>query len=438
MKILRFNKKMCFYGVLVITGCILWWSLIPSMIQAGTTEIRYMTFIDPKKEGPRQEALRQNIESFEKKYPEYKVIVEVVPWAEIDKILISAIASGKGPDVVRISSLVLGQHIPAETIIPLDRFFAKWTQEERNDFITPWDFTVWDGKKMAFFLENRTVPLYYRQDYLEKAGLDKPPRTLEELVKFSAAVKKALPNVAPFAVGLSEKRRSATLMEAIPPLVWSAGGEIIDGQGKAIYNSPAGVRAFQFIRDLVKKHEVMPRSVVAYTYDDIHSGLRSGTIAMAVLGSHRYVAIRSGMKPEDQKYFKTSLFPGFGGPSPALVFGWVLTITKVSKNPEGAWKFLEHLISPEAQVRNARIGGELPSRRSTYKDPWFETEEAVHMKIWKDYLNEYGKVFKYPEKYTQMAEGWAEAAQKAILMDVDVKQALDEAAGKYNKLLEKP
>lgn len=407
------------------------------LVYAEKVEIRYMNFIDPTKEGPRSLALRNIITNFERKYPQYKVTVDVVPWAEIDKILISAVASGKGPDVVRISSLVLGQHIPARTIIPLDRFFTNWSSEQKEDFITPWDLTVWNGKKMAFFLENRTVVLYYREDYLKKAGFEKPPKTLNELIKMARSIQKTIPNVAGFAIGLSAKRRAATLQEIIPPLVWSAGGEIIDNNGNAIYNSPGGVKAFQLIRDLVRKYEVMPKSVVAYTYDDIHSGLQSGTIAIGALGSHRYVDIRSSMKPELQKYFKTSPLPGFEELAPALIFGWTLAISSVSKNPDGAWKFLEYMISPEAQLINARVAGELPSRKSTYNDPWFKTEDAIHMKIWKDYIKNYGRGFKYPEKYTQMAEGWGDAIQKAILEDADIKQVLDEAAQNYNKLLEK-
>lgn len=414
-------------------------TFVPGMVQAQKTEITYLTFVDPSKPDPRSKALHDIISNFEKKNPQYKVVVNVVPWAEIDKTLISAVASGKGPDVVRISSLVLGQHISAKTIVPLDRFISGWTQKQREDFIAPWDMTVFDGKKMAFFLENRTVVLYYREDYLKRAGFDgNPPETLEELVKKVGAIQKAVPNVAGMAIGLSAKKRASTLMEIIPPLIWSAGGEVMDSKERAIYNNEGGVKTFQFITDMVRKHEVMPRSVVAYTYDEIHSGLQAGTIGMATLGTHRFVSIRSGMKPEVQKYFKTAAVPGFGKTAPALIFGWTLAVTSVSKNPEGAWKFIEHMISPESQFINAKIAGELPARKSTYQDPWFTTEEASHMRIWRDYIDNYGKVFKYPEKYTQMAEGWGEALQRIILQDADAKQVLDEAAQKYNSLLTKP
>jgi multiple sugar transport system substrate-binding protein len=409
----------------------------PSSVMADKTEIRYMTFIDPNKEGPRQEALRQRIAIFEKRYPEYKIVVDVVPWAEIDKTLISAVASGKAPDVIRISSLVLGQHIPAGTIMPLDRFVKDWSPEQKKGFIAPWDFTVYDGHKMSMFLENRTVVLYYRQDYLEKAGFEGPPQTLDELVNRAAGIQKALPNVAGMAIGLSAKRRAATLMEAIPPLVWSAGGEIVDDSGKAAYTGPSAVKAFNFIRDMVTKYEVMPKSVISYTYDDMHSGLQSGTIGMGTLGTHRYIAIRSGMKAEEQKYLKTAPVPGFGKTAPALIFGWTLAISSICEKPEAAWKWIDFMTSPEAQLINAKVGGEMPSRMATFDDPWFQTDEASHMLIWRDYINEYGKVFKYPTDYTQMAEGWAQAIQKMILQNAEAKEVLQEAAERYNSSIMK-
>lgn len=340
MKKQNFGKKICTFDVLLVICFIFSCFLAPPMVYADKTEIRYMTFVDPNKNDPRSQALHKKITDFEKKYPQYKVIVDVVPWAEIDKIMISAVASGKGADIVRTSGQRLGIHIKAGTIIPLDRFFANWTQEEKNDFIGPWDTEVSNGKKMAFPLEFRTPVLYYHEDYLKKAGFEKPPQTLDELIKIAIAIRKVVPNVAPFAIGLSAKRHASSFGEIVPPLVWSAGGEPLDSQGRASYNSPAGVKAFQVIKDLVKKHEVMPKSVVGYTYDEMHLALQSRTIAMGLLGSHRYVAIKSGMKPEFQKYFKTAPIPGFGAPAPAMAYGWKLTISSVSKNPEAAWKFL--------------------------------------------------------------------------------------------------
>ena len=436
MELYGLKRKNLFWIAFSIVAFFIIATISSTTVEAQKTEVRYLSFIDPSKPDPRSKAYQEIINNFEKKYPQYKVVVDVVPWQEIDKTLISAVASGKGPDVARISSLVLGQHIPAKTITPLDRFISGWTLKQKEDFIAPWDMTVFDGRKMAFFLENRTAVLYYREDYLKKAGFDgRPPATLEDLTKQAAGVQKAVPNAAGMAIGLSSKKRASTLQEIIPPFIWSAGGEVIDGKERAIYNNPGGVKAFGFMKDLVRKHEVMPRSVVAYTYDEIHSSLQAGTIAMATLGTHRYITIRSGMKPEVQKFFKTAPVPGFGKTAPCLIFGWVLTITSVSKNPEGAWKFIEHMTSPESQFINAKLAGELPARKATYQNPWFNSEEASYMAIWKDYINSHGKVFKYPEKYTEMAEGWGEALQKIILQDADTKQTLDEAAQKYNSLL---
>jgi len=62
------NIALC-VGIILLLG-----TVIPGMAQAQKTEIRYMTFVDPGKPDPRSKALQESISSFEKKYPQYKVV----------------------------------------------------------------------------------------------------------------------------------------------------------------------------------------------------------------------------------------------------------------------------------------------------------------------------------------------------------------------------
>ena len=48
---------------------------------------------------------------------------------------------------------------------------------------------------------------------------------------------------------------------------------------------------------------------------------------------------------------------------------------------EAAWKLIEFLQSPEAEAIDARVGGELPTRKSTLKDPFFQTPEVRHLRL---------------------------------------------------------
>lgn len=135
MKKQNFGKKICTFDVLLVICFIFSCFLAPPMVYADKTEIRYMTFVDPNKNDPRSQALHKKITDFEKKYPQYKVIVDVVPWAEIDKIMISAVASGKGADIVRTSGQRLGIHIKAGTIIPQIAFLLIGRKKKKTTLL---------------------------------------------------------------------------------------------------------------------------------------------------------------------------------------------------------------------------------------------------------------------------------------------------------------
>lgn len=399
--------------------------------EAKEVEISYWTFLNPEGNKPREQGLKKNIDRFHEKYPNIRVKVKVIPPTEIDKQIIMAVSVGKGPDVARISSLVLSQHFAADTLVSLEPYVKNWTEAQRNDFITPWDFTVHKGQKMGLFLENRTTLLQYRADLLEKAGLQ-VPTTLEELAV--AAKKLTTARVSGFMLGLSESRRASSLQESLPPLIWSAGGDVLDADRKAAFDSPSGVKAFQWLKDLVKVHNAMSIEAVSYNMDQMQAAIKAGTVAMTTLGNYRTKGIRSAKAVGDT--WKTAPVPGFGkGPAAATIFGWVLTMSKDVQHPDEAFKFIEHLISAESQEIYAMIGGEVPSRKSTYERPWFKTKDAEEMKMWKDYIDSHGRLFLWPEKYTPLAELWAKSAQQVILNDAPIKETLSNAAAAYNDMI---
>jgi multiple sugar transport system substrate-binding protein len=217
-------------------------------------------------------------------------------------------------------------------------------------------------------------------------------------------------------------------------LYWGAGGaDPFDPKtDRAIFNSSAGVRVFQWLQDMVYKYHGLPREAVSYDYEKTVDGVKSGTLAMAFAGTFRVVATRAAGRLGDN--LQTAPMPGFnaGIPCVASTSGWVYCIGKDCKNPQAAWAYIEHAVSRESQVINARLGGELPSRRSTYTDPWFKSPEAAELVSWKDYIDKYGRALKYPERYLDAMENLADEAGAVILNNKPIQQALDDAAKKYN------
>ena len=54
-----------------------------------------------------------------------------------------------------------------------------------------------------------------------------------------------------FALGLSEDGNGTGLIETFIPWIRSAGGDFLDKDGKAVFNSDAGVKVVNFIKELV-------------------------------------------------------------------------------------------------------------------------------------------------------------------------------------------
>lgn len=395
---------------------------------AQPVTITYLTFLNPREKGPRQQALLEIINDFEAKNPNIKVNVRVVPWGQIDRQFIIEAAAGNEADVARLFPEWLPKHVEAESILPLDEFVSGWTTEQRKDWVFPWEGTVLGGKKVAFPMTTYSSVLNYRKDMLDKVGV-KVPKTWTELAEVSKALTEAkMPGLM---LALSKKDGGSNFFRWTVSAMWSMGGSLWDEKGRAAFNTDAGARAFQYVADLVNKYG-MPRRSVNISGDDILLGLQSGTIAMSPLGTHRVSTARRGKGIGEN--LRTAPLPYPDGTRPAAYAeGWLACLGRNTKHKAEAWKFLEHLISVEAQVVNAKVGGEMPSRKSTFKAPLFQTPAMLEMVSWAEYVSTASRPYTLPPKVYELSTILAVAASRIVLDGVPVKRALQEAEVEYNK-----
>jgi multiple sugar transport system substrate-binding protein len=398
--------------------------------QAGT--VRYWDFIDPALDNPRGRALKQDVADFEKANPGIKVQVEVFPWHQLTPQLIQAAAAGRSPDVVRVLGWSVPEHVAAKSIVGMNEFTDKMPATYRKDFITDWDANVYNGAKVAIPLELRTAVLYYRKDLLAK--VNRPvPKTIDEMIETGKALS-ALPNTQGLVMSVSRGGDGNAFIEPFMSFLWAAGGDLVDKNGKPVFNSEVGVKVAKKIKEMVDKG-AMSKAVLGYAYDDVYSAIKSGTSAMSLLGSHRLVTAREAGKLGDN--LRAAALPGFTAdqPSPAHVFGWQLVMGKDSKNKAEAWKFIDHMTSPSVQVRRADLTGELPTRKSAYDDPFFKKPESQEIREWMAIIgSKTARAPHYPRGFIEMSQMIADAMQQVIISNADPKQALDKAVERYNAL----
>lgn len=408
---------------------VLGWSGITAVAFAQQITLRYWDFIDPALDSPRSIVLAQHVRRFEAANPNIKVNVEVIPWQVAILQLIQSGAAGKTPDVARVQHQHLRMAIKAGVYRSLNEFTERWPASVRNGFVMDYNATVWKGQKVGIPYEHRVVPLWYRKDLLDAAGLE-VPKTVDEMIEVARKINKN--HVMGMAIGLSSGSLGTSFGDWFYPALWAGGGDLVDENEEPTFQGEAGVRAFQMLADLVRKGG-MATTVCGWGYDQVEEAFKAENIGMTVLGAHRIVAARAASKLGNR--LQTAWYPGYtrGNPPPGHVFGHDLVMGKDTKNPEAAWKFIEHMTSAESQIIAAKNAGEMPSRKSAFDDPWFKSKDGAEMMFWKDYAD-HGRMPSPPEKYIALMEILTGAAQEVVLRNVPPQSALNKAAERYRDL----
>jgi len=373
------------------------------------------------------------ISAFESKYPKYKVEVQIAPWQTVDNQLIQAVNAGKGPDVALLYSGRLGQHLRAGTLKPLDGYVSIWSAKDQVDWVVPPDVTVYDGKKLGIFADQRTFMLMYRSDLLAARGAAQAPATWDELGQVAGKITNGSTWGLMLGLGLGDQ--AVGFGEFFASAMAGAGGQILDAKDKPLFASKPGAQVFQLIHDLIKQDNAVPPSAVSATASNYYDGMKAGSYGMIIGGTHRVDTIKAGAALGAN--LKEAPIPSFSksAPSPAIAAGQTYAMPKNVANPDAAWAFIEHMSSPEMELINAKVGGQMPPRKSVWADPWFQSPAAADMTTWKRYLDTHGTSYQFPVRFAEVCGVLAKHAELMITQGVDPAKALDDAAAEWTKSL---
>jgi ABC-type glycerol-3-phosphate transport system substrate-binding protein len=402
----------------------------PGWASAEKITLRYWSFLDPSSKNPRSAAQTEIINNFMKRNPDIEVKVEVVHWSKMVPMLITAVGAGNAPDVVLVHSSRMPKTIESGSVIRLDPYVERWSRQEKEDFLLDMKEFYYKGQLYSLPWEHRVEGiLMYRRDLLSQAGISNPPRTWREVEL--TGKKLASSNLWGFVWALSRKDGAANI-KTLQPLYWSLGGDFYHPDGTAAINSAAGVRIAETFKRFVLDENIMPRNLVGV--EEARTMTKAGRTAMLVEGTQVFGNLQAGQGIGDN--LTTAPLPSLDSPdkpAPAVVAGQTLGISVDSKHPDAAWKFIDHMISPESQIINARVAKNLPMRRSAYEDPWFKSPDAAELVNWKNYILQGGRTHEQAEFSDFMNDALALAYEQILTGQKPVKAALDEAAERFNQ-----
>ncbi len=357
---------------------------------------------------------------FNAENPDVEITVEVLPWADRNTKLTTALAAGAGPDVGYLNADFVPQHAldgnlePAEAVI----------EGDADDFLenSRANLSI-DGTLYAVPALSTVTTAVYNVPLLEEAGVTEMPTTWDELLAIGPAVKETGKFLTSYAGSLE-----STLNMSYFPLLWQAGGEVLNEDGTAAaFNSAEGLEALNFVVTLFNEG-----------YVDLDEGVTNPPAGTGVVMEGRAAVVMAGEAGAASQWQET-----WGGPE-AVQVGAPLTkaistsygttagwgIFKGAENLEAAQAWVRYITSPEPMATILTGGGFMSpriSQESLYADNPLVTAFAANLPAM------HGDV-RHPQARA-IISAMAPYIQAAFLGEQSAEEALAAAESDVNRLV---
>ena len=406
-------------------------ALAPVGAQAGQSkaEVRWLQW---KTTEVGEKLMNELKAAFEKEHPDITLTLVDSPFTGFHDKAITLFKANKLADVLMIQVDWVAEYAELGMLQPLDEWIAK-EPKAFMDNIFPTFHKKWQGKLYYLPLHAGCVALYWNTEIFKKAGIAGPPKTWDEYV----AVAKKVTNLEAkifAATATLQVEPPTNLTYDIYPLIYQAGGDVIDEKtNKAVFNSPAGVKAIQWYVDLVNVHKIAVPGVLSNGEKEKRGNFGANNIAMMFEGPWG-IAIQQRLNP-NLKYDIATLPKGVT--TGTVVRGALNTMTTQAQNKEAAWKFLRWISGPVGNEMWAKGTGDFPGRKDVAEKPFFKENKLAQAFVQQMLLPNAKSPNLGMPNAVQLNKVLTTEIQNAVQGKKTVKQALDDAAAEWNKVLAK-
>ena len=310
--------------------------------------------------GREGEVVGELVPEFERQNPGIRVDVQQIPWSAAHEKVLTAFVGGATPDVAQLGNTWVPEFQALDALEDLGPWAARSTVVEQPDYFPGiWDTNVIDGRAYGIPWYVDTRVLFYRPDLLAQAGYPEPPQTWEAWRDALRRMKARMgPDRYPILLPTNEWPQPVILgMQAGAPLLRE------DGR-YGHFRDPRFRRGFEFYVSLFR--EGLAPTVSASEISNRYQEFARGNLAMVITGPWEIGEFTNRVPPEIP--WATAPLPGPDGPGSSLAGGASLVIFRASPRKEAAWRFIEFLSRPENQLRFYRLTGDLPARRTAWRD----------------------------------------------------------------------
>ena len=335
---------------LVLTGVV---SCLKSP-SSSTPQLEFWTMqLQPKF----NDYFKDAIAKFEVANPGIKVHWVDVPWGAMQGKIQAAMGAKTAPDVVNLNPDFAIQLAAKNAWLELDPVLTKGENKEYIPSI--WQAGTLDGKAFSFPWYLTTNVTIYNQELLTKAGVVKPPTTYQELAQAAKQIKDKTGKYAFFTTFVSED--SNDVLESLVQM----GVKLVDKQGKAAFNTPAGRAAFQYWVDLYKQG-LLPKESLTQGHQQGIQLYQAGETAMLSAGAPFIDTIAKNAPQIAKVSAVAPQISGQTGKKGVAVMN--LVIPRSTKMSATAVKFALFVTNASNQVAFAQASDTLPSNIKAVAD----------------------------------------------------------------------
>lgn len=385
-------------------------------------------------------AYEEAIEAFEAAHPNIRVNMEIVPWAEQQQRLTTALATGAVPDVSMLGNNVVAQYQAIDALLPLTDYFEAWSEEVGFDItedIWPGDFGYYfiDGDWWGSPMNVETRVLWYRADLLEAAGFDGPPDTWEEVREYAIA----LTDDTVYGFGIPGAIDYPTL-QVFMNVYLGYGASMLDEDGMCGFESQEFYDALAYYTDLYLVDEVTPPDTPTYSREQLVQLMANGRVAMYIDGPWILGTIAAA-EPEWLDDLEIAPIPAGSAGRFGFLGGWPLVLWAGSENPDAAWEWIKFATDPENGLPGIAAEADLPPGRQSIADQWLEGYETPWDSRFSVVLEglEFAQAYQYPaDGIAQMATIEVDVIQQAVqnvMLGASVEDATAEMCIRMNDIL---
>ncbi|MEM1279986.1 MAG: sugar ABC transporter substrate-binding protein, partial [Cyanobacteria bacterium P01_H01_bin.152] len=352
------------FGLLMLISLLMSWLIscggAPSTSETSADGSQEVEFWTMQLQPDFTDYFNELIADFEAENPGITVRWVDVPWGDMQSKILTAVSAGTAPDVVNLNPDFASQLASKQAWLPLDDRIPTADRSLYLDKI--WRANTLDGESfgLPWYLTTRVT--LYNTDIFAAADITEPPTTFEELATAAQQIKDSTGKYAFFISFVPED--AADVLQSFVQM----GVPLVDENGNAAFNTPAGKAVFQYWTDLYQQ-ELLPREVLTQGHRRAVELYQAGETAILASGAEFLSTIENNA-PDIAA--ATASAPQISGETAKKnVAAMNLVIPRSTDTPEAALKFALYVTNDENQLSFAKAANVLPSTTQALADSYF-------------------------------------------------------------------